>query len=75
MMFAFAQHARSIDNRIIEEAARDLDLNSVLADLYQMDSARPVSHGKVLPIRETSLPETGGAGVTSAASLQRKAEF
>ena len=41
MMFAFAEHAKSIDSRIIEEAARDLDLNSVLADLYQMDSARP----------------------------------
>jgi type II secretory pathway predicted ATPase ExeA/outer membrane protein OmpA-like peptidoglycan-associated protein len=65
MMFAFAEHARSIDSRIIEQAARDLDLNSVLADLYQMDSARPVSQGKILPIRETRLPETGGAGVTT----------
>ena len=65
MLFAFAEHARSIDSRIVEEAARDLDLNSVLADLYQMDSARPGSHGKILPIRETSLPETGGAGVTT----------
>ena len=64
MMFAFAQHARSIDNRIIEEAARDLDLNSVLAELYQMNTASPVSHGKVLPIRETSAPESGGEGVT-----------
>ncbi len=65
MMFAFAEHAKSIDSRIIEEAARDLDLNSVLADLYQTDSSRQVSHRKILPIRETNLPETGGAGVNT----------
>ncbi len=65
MMFAFAEHAKSVDSRIIEEAARDLDLNSVLADLYQTDSSRQVSHRKILPIRETNLPETRGAVVST----------
>jgi type II secretory pathway predicted ATPase ExeA/outer membrane protein OmpA-like peptidoglycan-associated protein len=62
MLLAFAEHAKSIETRIVEEAARDLDLNSVLADLYQMDASRVPSHGKVLPIRETNLAETGAAG-------------
>ena len=63
MMFAFAEHAKSIDNRIIEEAARDLDLNSVLADLYQMNSSRPFSYPKILPIRETNPTQSAGAAV------------
>ena len=46
MMLAFAEHAKSIDNRIIDEAGRDLDLNSVLADLYQMHSSRPIPSAK-----------------------------
>jgi general secretion pathway protein A len=62
MLLAFAEHAKSIDARIVEEAARDLDLNSVLADVYQMDASRAISHRKVLPIRETNLPETEVAG-------------
>jgi general secretion pathway protein A len=64
MLLAFAEHARSIDGRIVEEAARDLDLNSVLADVYQMEPSAAISGGnrEVQPIRETNLPETDGAG-------------
>jgi type II secretory pathway predicted ATPase ExeA/outer membrane protein OmpA-like peptidoglycan-associated protein len=62
MMLAFAEHAKSIDTRIIEEAARDLDLNSVLADLYQMDASRTINQRKVLPIRGTNSSEDKGGG-------------
>jgi len=62
MLLAFAEHAKSIDTRIIEEAVRDLDLNSVLADLYQMDASRTITHRKVLPMRDTNPPEAGTAG-------------
>ena len=62
MMLAFAEHAKSIDTRIIEEAARDLDLNSVLADLYQMDASRTINQRKLLPIRDTNPSEAKGAG-------------
>jgi type II secretory pathway predicted ATPase ExeA/outer membrane protein OmpA-like peptidoglycan-associated protein len=62
MLLAFAEHAKSIDTRIIEEAVRDLDLNSVLADLYQMDASRTITHRKVLPVRDTNPSEGGIAG-------------
>jgi len=62
MLLAFAEHAKSIDTRIIEEAVRDLDLNSVLADLYQMDASRTITHRKVLPMRDTNPSEGGIAG-------------
>ena len=58
MMLAFAEHAKSIDNRIIDEAGRDLDLNSVLADLYQAPSSKPTSQPKIITIRETVFSET-----------------
>ena len=52
MLLGFAEHAKSIDGRIVEEAARDLDLNRVLADVYQMEPPRALSGGnrKVQPI-------------------------
>ena len=64
MLLAFAEHARSIDGRMVEEAVRDLDLNSVLADAYQMEPSGAVSgdNCSAQPIRETNLPETDGAG-------------
>ncbi len=64
MLLAFAEHAKSIDGRIVEDAARDLDLNSVLADVYQMEPSRAILGGnrRVQPIRETNPPETEGAG-------------
>lgn len=63
MLLGFAEYAKSIDERIVEETARDLDLNSVLADVYQMDPAgvRPGGSGKVRPIWETNPPETDSA--------------
>ena len=61
-LLAFAEHARSIDTRIVEEAARDLNLNNVLADVYQMDASRVPSHRKVFPITEAKVPETAGEG-------------
>lgn len=59
MLLGFAEHTKSIDARIVEEAARDLDLNRVLADVYQMESPRLLSGGerKFPPMRETTLPE------------------
>jgi type II secretory pathway predicted ATPase ExeA/outer membrane protein OmpA-like peptidoglycan-associated protein len=64
MLVAFAEHARSIDERILREASRDLDLKGALADLYQMDASAAVSggNGKV-PIRETKPAETGTGGM------------
>jgi type II secretory pathway predicted ATPase ExeA/outer membrane protein OmpA-like peptidoglycan-associated protein len=63
MLLAFAEHAKSIDERILKEAARDLDLNSMLADVYQMEPSVAVlgGNGKVQPIRKTTPPETGNA--------------
>ena len=73
MLLAFAEHARSIDERIVEEAARDLNLDSVMADLYQMGPSRAVSGGnrRVQLIRETDPPKTdaAGAGVIAQAAV------
>ena len=66
MLLGFAGHERSIAEHLVEEAARDLDLNSVLADVYQMT---PSANGrKVLPIQEMEPPGSsgGGAGATPA---------
>jgi type II secretory pathway predicted ATPase ExeA/outer membrane protein OmpA-like peptidoglycan-associated protein len=38
MLLAFAEHSITIDERILEDASRDLDLTRVLTDLYQMES-------------------------------------
>jgi general secretion pathway protein A len=46
MLVAFAEHARSIDERILREASRDLDLQSALADLYQRQPLATVPGGK-----------------------------
>lgn len=52
MLLAFAEHGKSIDERIVGEAARDLDLNSVLADLYQMEpsGALTAGNGEARPV-------------------------
>jgi type II secretory pathway predicted ATPase ExeA/outer membrane protein OmpA-like peptidoglycan-associated protein len=66
MLSAFSEHAKSIDARIVKEASRDLDLNSVLADLYQLDPSEEASTGprRVQPIRETNAAEAdSGTGV------------
>ncbi len=66
MLLGFAGHERSIAEHLVEEAARDLDLNSVLADVYQMTPSG--NGGKVLPIQEMEPPGSagGGAGATPA---------
>jgi type II secretory pathway predicted ATPase ExeA/outer membrane protein OmpA-like peptidoglycan-associated protein len=63
MLLAFADRVRSIDERIVGESARDLDLNSVLADVYQMEPSRALSGGsrRVQPIRETLPSELDSA--------------
>ncbi len=66
MLLGFAGHQRSIAEHLVEEAARDLDLNSVLADVYQMTPSG--SSRKVQPIREMDPPPGsagGGAGGTA----------
>lgn len=63
MMLGFAELVKSLDERIVEEAARDLDLNSVLSDAYQMDpsEARAGSIGKLQPMVESGPAKTDGA--------------
>jgi type II secretory pathway predicted ATPase ExeA/outer membrane protein OmpA-like peptidoglycan-associated protein len=70
MVLGFAERAKSIDERLLEEAARDLDLNSALADVFAMEpaAAAPPSNGssngrdngKVQP-GTNALPETDPA--------------
>ena len=67
MLVAFAEHARSIDERILREASRDLDLKSALADLYQMDASAAVpggngGNGKAQPLRDSKPSETDNGG-------------
>jgi len=66
MLLGFAGHERSIGEHLVEEAARDLDLNSVLADVYQMTPSG--SSRKVQAIQEMAPPGSagGGAGTTPA---------
>jgi len=64
MLIGFAEHAKSIDERLVDEAARDLDLNSVLADVYQPAGA---SSRKVHLIREMDPPEPDGGGARTIA--------
>ena len=71
MLLAFAEHAKSIDTRIVEEAARDLNLNSVLADVYQMDASTVPGQRKVFPITEAKVPETAGEGAVPRPALSQ----
>ncbi len=61
MMLGFAERAKSIDERILEEAARALDLNSALADVFAMEPPVAVGRGKVQPTKNTTPPETDNA--------------
>ena len=64
MVLSFAERVKSIDERILEEAARDLDLNSALADVFAMEPPVAVLRGnrKVQPNVKTTPPETANAG-------------
>jgi type II secretory pathway predicted ATPase ExeA/outer membrane protein OmpA-like peptidoglycan-associated protein len=68
MLLAFAEQARSIDERILAEASRDLDLTCAMHDLYQKDAsaAGAGGRGKVQPIRETRPPETNSTRLGTA---------
>jgi type II secretory pathway predicted ATPase ExeA/outer membrane protein OmpA-like peptidoglycan-associated protein len=61
MLLGFATHAKSIDESILDEAARDLDMTSVLADIYRTEPSLAGVHrlglGKVQPGWEAK-PET-----------------
>jgi type II secretory pathway predicted ATPase ExeA/outer membrane protein OmpA-like peptidoglycan-associated protein len=56
MLLGFAAHAKSIDESILDEAARDLDMTSVLADIYRTEpspgGAFRLGLGNVQPGRE-----------------------
>jgi type II secretory pathway predicted ATPase ExeA/outer membrane protein OmpA-like peptidoglycan-associated protein len=79
MLLGFAGNTKSIDETILDEAARDLDMPSVLADIYRMEPSLAVSqssggangYGKAQPIRETRLPETGSPKLPNLAAAQR----
>lgn len=67
MLLGYAGDTKSIDETILEEAARDLDMSSVLADIYRTGPSLVVSHrpddandngnNKVQPIREAKPPQ------------------
>ena len=63
MVLGFAERVKSIDERILEEAARDLDLNSALADVFAMEPPVAVlrGNGNVQPSMKTTPPETANA--------------
>jgi type II secretory pathway predicted ATPase ExeA/outer membrane protein OmpA-like peptidoglycan-associated protein len=86
MLLGFAGNSKSIDENILDEAARDLDMPSVLADIYRMEPSLAVSplsggansHAKAQPIMETRLPETESPPSNLAAaqrSLLQKMEL
>ena len=71
MLLGLAGHYRSIEEHIVEEAARDLDLNSVLADVYQMEPAGTIPSGsrKMQPMRER---EQSGTSVEGAGAIAQQ---
>jgi type II secretory pathway predicted ATPase ExeA/outer membrane protein OmpA-like peptidoglycan-associated protein len=82
VVLGFAERVKSIDERILEEAARDLDLNSALADVFAMEPPVAVlpGNGKVQPSMTTTPPETANARaganeepVASEGSIPREA--
>ncbi len=70
MLLGFAEHARSIDERIVDEAARDLNLDSVLADVYQMNTSGSAMGGnrKLQLVSETPVAESPVAPVVASAA-------
>jgi type II secretory pathway predicted ATPase ExeA/outer membrane protein OmpA-like peptidoglycan-associated protein len=63
MVLGFAERVKLIDERLLEEAARDLDLNSALADVFVMEPPVAVlrGNGKVQRRMKTTPPETANA--------------
>ena len=81
IMLGFEQGAKSIDERTLNEAARNLDLNSALADVLEMPSVAVFrSNGNSQPGSKSTPPEADYAGavadeelVASAHSVPREA--
>ena len=73
MLLGFAARRKLIDDTILAEAAEDLDVDCVLADMYRMDSSVVVSQPsrKVQPIRETVSLETEHAVPVNLVAAQR----
>lgn len=75
MLLGFAARRKLIDEIILAEAAEDLDMSCVLADMYRMDPSLVVSQPskKVQPIRETIPLEKENAmpGNLAAAQVDR----
>ena len=63
MVLGFAEGVKSIDERILEEAARDLDFNSALADVFSMEppAAAARRNRKVPPGGKTTTLEADRA--------------
>ena len=72
MLLGSAGYKKFIDETILEEAARDLDMSSVLADMYRMEPSLVVSqpNSKVQPIRETISSATENAALVNPAAAQ-----
>lgn len=70
MMLGFAEGTKAIDEPLLEEAARDLDLNSALADVFAMEPPAKVSrgNGRILPIGKTMPPTADIPTATSGAN-------
>jgi outer membrane protein OmpA-like peptidoglycan-associated protein len=70
MMVGFAERAKEIDECILEEAARNLDLNSALADVFEMPRSLEALRGGNGKVHPDTPPETDDArGVASAEPL------
>ena len=72
MLLGFAGSKKSIDGTILAEVARDLDMSSVLADMYRMEPSLVASqpNSKVQPIRETKSSEIENAVAVNLAAAQ-----
>ena len=72
MLLGFAGSKKSIDGTILAEVARDLDMSSVLADMYRMEPSLVTSqpNSKVQPIRETKSSEIENAVAMNLAAAQ-----
>jgi type II secretory pathway predicted ATPase ExeA/outer membrane protein OmpA-like peptidoglycan-associated protein len=75
MLLAFAEHAKSIDERMLKEAAGDRDLNRVLAEIYQKEPSAAVLGGNgqapppSTPIESNKMP---AIRVDRTANLEKK---
>ena len=72
MLLGFAGSKKSIDETILAEAVRDLDMSSVLADMYRTSGASDFQpKRKVQPIRETASLETENAVAVNLPAQRR----